>query len=277
MGLVIHQVEHNREDFDLGPESMAALWAMEERHFWHQARNRWIRAALREAGVAPPASFLEVGCGSGAVAGYLQRQGYRVTGVDTEVRLLRKAHQRCPEASFVAVAADQLPAPPRPFAAVGFFDVLEHLTAPAELLRVGLRHAAPGALVLVTVPALGELYSQFDALSGHKRRYEPGELAALLHEAGLVEVEERGLFRATLPLLRRVRRGTVAAPAAPPAALNDPARREAALVRALRVPPWPVNLALAGLCRLEEALLFGRSRDQRGATLLGLGRLRSSG
>ena len=68
------------------------------------------------------------------------------------------------------------------------------------------RRLKPGGLCIATVPALSALKSVVDDLAGHKRRYEPGELSALLARSGLVAIEERGIFAALLPLMQLVRR-----------------------------------------------------------------------
>src|SRR5262245_11432961 len=96
------------DDFDLDPVITAELWRMEDRHFWHAARNRWIEQALLHYGVAPPARVLGVGCGSGSVSSTLSRRGYALVGVDTAEVLVRKAHERVPHATFIVGSVAQL-------------------------------------------------------------------------------------------------------------------------------------------------------------------------
>src|SRR5687767_4046971 len=93
--------QHNDADFSLAPRALNALWRMEDKHFWHSARNAWIADLLKSYGEPPPRRVLDVGCGSGAVARRLVHLGYQVTGVDTERRLIAKASERCNSASFV--------------------------------------------------------------------------------------------------------------------------------------------------------------------------------
>lgn len=259
--------QHRDEDFSLAPEVVEALWRMEEHHFWHRARNGWILDALASFGATPPCSVLEVGCGSGAVATALQHAGYQVTGVDTAEHLAEKAAQRSPDSTFVVGDVALLPESCRgPFAVIGFFDVLEHLDDPEALLRSALQFAAPGALLIATVPALRSLYSVVDELSGHKRRYERGELSALFESVGVREVVEHGIFSATLPL-QRLARSTRQVDT------SDPARRVAIMRHALRVPALPVNAALGLVARAERWLGLQSARGRAGATILGVGRV----
>lgn len=66
------------------------------------------------------------------------------------------------------------------FDLVAAFDVIEHIEddegAISELTRV----AAPGATLLLSAPLHPALWTEFDALVGHCRRYEPEELTAKL-------------------------------------------------------------------------------------------------
>ena len=263
MLVVLSEEEHRPEDFDLDPEVMAALWRMEEKHFWHQVRNQWIERTLRHYGARAPARVLEVGCGSGAVAGYLQKCGYAVVGVDTAGLLVRKGHERFPEVTFIVGRVDQVDPEMGPFDVIGLFDVLEHLDDPLALLRAALLHARRGALVIATVPALQSLFSTVDALSGHKRRYELGELTDLFAGAGLVNPIEHGIFRTLLPLLSARR----ASREVPP----DRESRRRVLTADAKIPPFLVNSILRMACSAEAWTGFSRSRGKPAPTLLAVG------
>ncbi len=258
---------HRNEDFDLDMDVLPALWEMEDRHFWHAARNEWILAALAKHGAAPGARILDVGCGGGAVVRALVAAGYRVTGVDTAEPLVRKAFERCPEAEFYVGDVAALPRELREFDVISFCDVLEHLDAPENLLASACRRARTGALVLATVPAQSSLFSVVDELAGHKRRYERGELAALFARAGVESVHERGIFRMTLGVQSLLRREAAKQRAA------DLSREEQrALMRAdVRVPSAIVNAGLRAVCHIERTLAFRWSENRVGASLLAVG------
>jgi SAM-dependent methyltransferase len=269
---VLPGLDHRDEDFELDPPVIEGLWRMEERHFWHAARNRWIARALAATGVPAGARILDVGCGAGSVAIALHQLGYRMTGIDTGEVLVRKAHERCPQIDFVAGRVEDLPLATGPFDVVTLFDVLEHLDDPLALLAAAVRHARPGAVVMATVPAMRSLYTVIDSLSGHKKRYQPGELAALLERAGLDSAEEHAIFRAIWPFLWLARRKASVPAGAPPDAPFDRAARQRILLADTQIPRFPINQLLGILCELELRLGYPFSRDRPGPSLLAVAR-----
>jgi 2-polyprenyl-3-methyl-5-hydroxy-6-metoxy-1,4-benzoquinol methylase len=263
---IIEGTTHQRDDFGLRPEALRLLWKMEERHFWHRARNKWIQRALSEGGAGPDSAVLEVGCGSGAVATFLHRLGYSVTGIDTFEPSVRKAHERCQHARFIVgnVSTASLG---QVFDVICFFDVLEHLDRPEDLLRACFRHARAGTLFLATVPSQKALHTVIDDLSGHKRRFESGDLAALFAAAGLVNVDERAIFRLTAVFQKSARK------VASGRTLSELSDAEIDLLWAanFKVPPPLVNYTLAFLCEAELRVGFDAARRRKGASLIAWG------
>jgi SAM-dependent methyltransferase len=90
--------------------------------------------------------------------------------------------------------------------AVLALDVIEHLDddrAAIERLAVLVK---PGAVLVVSVPALPEMFSAFDAIQGHRRRYLPDVLRSVFAGTGLT-IERVIWWGAWLvPLLRHQRR-----------------------------------------------------------------------
>jgi len=70
------------------------------------------------------------------------------------------------------------------FDAVGLFDVMEHLEEERPVLEAAHRVLRPGGILLVTVPANESLWSYFDVLACHKRRYGKAQLRERLVGAG---------------------------------------------------------------------------------------------
>jgi len=72
----------------------------------------------------------------------------------------------------------------RTFQLIGIFDVLEHIGEDVQILRDLRALLHPGGALLLTVPAHQSLWSYFDELSGHCRRYSREELERKLDHAG---------------------------------------------------------------------------------------------
>jgi Methyltransferase domain len=99
------------------------------------------------------------------------------------------------------------------FAGAGFvtlLDVLEHQEDDRAFLRELAEKMAPASRLLLTVPAMPSLWSEWDVVLGHHRRYTKESMRAAI--AGLpFEAEEVSyIFPELLPLgwIRRLRRGS---------------------------------------------------------------------
>ncbi len=100
---------------------------------------------------------LDLGCGTGELAGTLAAAGLRVTGCDISPQMLLRAardHDRC--AGWVRLEPDwrTLPFASAAFDMVVAASVLEYVAAPAMVLRECARVLRPGGVVLYTVPDL---------------------------------------------------------------------------------------------------------------------------
>jgi SAM-dependent methyltransferase len=131
--------------------------------------DRWLGALvalLRECGLRGN-DVLDVGCGTGASALPLLRDGFRVTGVDRSAGMLEVARERLGE-DVELVRADM-----RSLPCLGAFDVvaclddgLNHLLSGADLqaaLESMARNLAPGGLVLFDLNTLPTLRSVFSS------------------------------------------------------------------------------------------------------------------
>ncbi|HWV16401.1 MAG TPA: class I SAM-dependent methyltransferase [Cellvibrio sp.] len=86
-----------------------------------------------------------------------------------------------------------LPFADQSFDLICALDIIEHVdddrTALAELSRV----AAEGALLLISTPLHQELWTPFDDMVGHRRRYQPEAFITLLQEQGF-SVKQSAVF-----------------------------------------------------------------------------------
>jgi SAM-dependent methyltransferase len=249
----------------------APLFAAEDRHFWFRARNRAIAALARQitGALAPGYRVLEVGCGNGNVLAALREAAPRgtVVGLDLYIEGLRHARRRtsCP---LVQGDVDAVPFRAR-FDLIGLFDVIEHLPDDRGLLRGLHRLLKPGGRLLITVPAHRSLWSYFDEVAHHRRRYETDELAATLVTAGY-EIEYCTQYMMAMFPLVWLRRLTSTLRLRPSDPETERRQREMAL-RELTIVPV-VNRLLDFLLSQEARLLSRRKRLPIGASLVAIAR-----
>ena len=228
-----------------------------ERHWWWRAREEVILRALAshrpEGGYR---SVLDVGCGDGLFFDRLAAiDGVElVEGVEPAAALVSPDGPH--RARIHVVPFDESFEPGRRYSLVLMLDVLEHLDDPVAALRHALTLLEPGGVFVATVPAFMALWTRHDELNHHFTRYDKRSFDALADAAGLEIEEARYFFRwtAAAKLLARVKEALVFAEPTLPA-----------------VPPHPLNRALYGISRLEEAM-FRRVPIPFGSSLLVVGR-----
>lgn len=241
------------------PQHFTELAGVEDRHFWFTSRNDLLARILAPiaAGLPPRARVLEVGTGTGNTLRVLDRaaSGATVVGVDSFVEGLLIARTRS-RASLVCGSVDRLPLR-GPFHLAGAFDVIEHVSDDHGALRAIRSVLAPGARLVVTVPAFQHLWSAFDEAAHHCRRYERPQLQAALGRAAF-RVDRVTFFMAALyPLLRASRwyegrRG-----------------RTTPLARELRVVPG-INAVVRTILGLEARAVAAGTQLPFGTSLLAI-------
>ena len=222
-------------DVNMAEVILTDLAEVVRRHPWWRARAALTLALLKRLGVPPPALILDAGCGWGVTLDALDRSDYRASGLDVS----RGALERLDRPGRTLYEADLTRPLPEGvgggFDAVLALDVLEHLDDDrAAVQRLGAL-ARPGGVVVVSVPALPELFTEFDAVQGHRRRYEPATLRASFAGSGLTVEQVFWWGSWLIPALKRQR----SRPRSRPGESAAETYR-----RYLRLPPAPIPWAL---------------------------------
>jgi SAM-dependent methyltransferase len=178
-----------------------ALEIAEATHFWFLSRAHLIVWAIRRY-FPRTLSILEIGCGTGSVAGAIGSAlpDARITAGELLLDGLQRARRRFPHVDFMQMDAKRMPFDAE-FDLIGAFDVIEHLDDDSAALREIRAAVRPGGGVLITVPQHPSLWSAFDDSSHHRRRYTRKELASKLHAAGLTVVRMTSFASMVLPLM----------------------------------------------------------------------------
>ena len=157
------------------------FYRAEERHWWFRARRRILADVLERMHLDPGVRIADVGCGTGGMLPVLARHG-RVTGVDESPL----AREYCRRNGFTDVQSPaEWQAAGERFDLVTAFDVIEHVEDDVAFLRSLRDHLVPGGRLLATVPAYPFLWSTFDEMNHHYRRYTERTLKRSLAASGL--------------------------------------------------------------------------------------------
>ena len=241
----------------------------EPRHWWFQAR-REIVAAVVGRYLPAPATLLDIGAGTGYVLQRFQELGYDVSGVDPSPIAVEICSQRGISQVRLGSANDLGSVGEQRSDGALLLDVIEHVDDDVGALREARRVLKPGGRLFVTVPAFMFLWSDFDEINQHKRRYVRRQLDERLRAAGL-EIELLSYYNCRLfpvAALSRIgarlrnRRNGYAEIAVPGGIVNRALRAvfegERRRLTRIRRNTYPVGLSLMAVARR----LPGACRDE---------------
>lgn len=183
------------------------LAAIEPEHWYYAGKREIVRTWLRRSGLLrPDARLLDCGAGTGLFAEEMAA-ACRVLVLDDHEESLRRLRARFSSGQVLALSGDAIPLPAASLEMVTALDVLEHVPDDRAVVAEFARVLKPGGCVVITVPALMLLWSEWDEVLHHFRRYRRAELAALFNAAEW-EVEHCTYTNAlALPFVLVLRRG----------------------------------------------------------------------
>jgi SAM-dependent methyltransferase len=240
-------------------EILVALCDIVARHPWWAARAAIVIALLQQLKILPPATVLEAGCGWGTNLKALEAAGYRATGLDVS----RRALDRLDRADRQLIEADlsqDLPDHPSTYECVLALDVIEHLDDDRQALRQLGRLVKTNGRLIISVPALPELFSEFDEVQGHRRRYTAQSLRSCL-EGSCLAVEDLLWWGQWMVRPLRRRRSATCKRAGD---TNVDVYR-----RYLALPPWPGSWAMNIMFRIDHQRTL-RRRNMTGTSLIAI-------
>lgn len=233
------------------PQSMLVnTLACVRQHPWWNARAHLALALLKKFGIHPSTSVIDVGCGWGVNLDALEKQRYQTTGLDISRRILDLIDR--PGRRLIEADLNQDPPERRElYSGLLLLDVIEHLDDDRGTIERLAPLAMPGSILIVSVPALPDLFSEFDEIQGHRRRYLPESLCAAFDDTGF-KVEEIFWWGAwMIPVLRKMRRNT---------STNNPDTHKT-YADYLKLPIWPGPLIMRALYAYEhQRCLDGKLR-----------------
>jgi SAM-dependent methyltransferase len=228
---------------DYGHEGANAQFGVLDQHFWFSVRRAAIvNLVKKKVETREKPRFMELGCSNGYVLAAIESTGWDVLGVDMHLHALRRA-QTATEGEYLCALMENVDLSQR-VEAVGLFDVIEHIDDDVSALEHAKRQLNPGGFLVVTVPGLGSLWSDFDRLLGHKRRYSVPVLKRKLEDIGMETIRIRYLFSYAVPLVWLQRK-----------ILRRKARGDVKEWNPYYRPPHPIVNKVLGACGIVESAL----------------------
>jgi SAM-dependent methyltransferase len=154
--------------------------ANSEDHFWFQWRARAAAALIGRIGLrtGDPLRVFDIGCGTGITCRQLRRTtSWVFDGADLNIQALARCDAGMARVLYYDIV-EKRPEFREQYDVIILFDVIEHIEPTRPFLEAALFHLKPGGVVLVNVPALRGLFSVYDTVAGHYRRYTLDTLAA---------------------------------------------------------------------------------------------------
>ncbi len=155
-------------------------------HFWMQWRFSVFKEFLGMLNVQirDRLNVLEIGCGKGVFLKQLEENtDWETTGVDMNMEALNNSMAKRSRLFFYDITEEK-PMFNQVYDIVVLMDVLEHIEKPCEFLVSCFSCLRSGGILIVNVPALQSMYSVYDKVMGHLRRYDN---RTLLKELELIE------------------------------------------------------------------------------------------
>ncbi|AOS44542.1 putative S-adenosylmethionine-dependent methyltransferase/MSMEI_2290 [Lacunisphaera limnophila] len=167
----------------MNAEEYANMQRMEATHWYYAGKREIVRAWLRRAG--PPRAeqvLLDCGAGTGRFAEEMAAS-CRVLVLDDHEEALRLLREKFRPEQILSLAGDRVPLPDGSLDYVTALDVLEHTPDDRAVVDGFHRLLKPGGSAVVTVPASMALWSDWDEVLHHFRRYSRPQLQALFPPA----------------------------------------------------------------------------------------------
>lgn len=171
------------------------MYRQEEYYWWHQAKRALVKQFLpRKSNLR----ILDIGCGTGKLLQELSQFG-SVWGVDANSQAISFCRRR----GLKYVYQNQLPQIKlrQKFDVIICLDVLEHIATDTATLKTINRLLKPNGQLILTVPAYPQLFSYWDKILGHYRRYNRKQLYNLITKSGLIPIKISFVYTFLIPIV----------------------------------------------------------------------------
>lgn len=163
-------------------EEQQRYYELGKDYWWLAGKYHLVAKFISTLELRPTPRILDFGCGPGNMRDLLPRRA-EVTSIEPSFDALWFCHSRGYD-RLVQAVGESLPLEDEGFDLVVAIDVLEHIEDDVWVMQELYRVCAPGAFLVLTVPAFQFLWGEHDTRYGHKRRHTARSLKVKLERAG---------------------------------------------------------------------------------------------
>lgn len=167
------------------------LYNLENSHWWHVSKRRAVFKMIKKYSYVSKPKILDVGCGTGRSLEEFKKIG-TVFGLDNSSEALKYCKKRGLK-NLILGSAEETHLQSGYFDVITLLDVLEH-TDDVKTLKEMQRILKKNGIIIITVPAFNCLWSKWDQILQHKRRYTINSLRKQLLLNNLTPVKMTYLF-----------------------------------------------------------------------------------
>lgn len=172
------------------------MYEQEERYWWHRAKRELVKQFLPQG---KNLRILDIGCGTGQLMRELKSHG-EVWGIDQNKEAVSFCRRRKLKNVFLAKFPKQVKIQGQ-FDVITCVEVLEHIKDHKRACVTIERLLKRDGRVIFTVPANPWLFSYWDEICGHYRRYDKRSLTRVIEKAGLKIVKCSYVYTFLLPIV----------------------------------------------------------------------------
>lgn len=187
-------------------EMYRIFFDIQKQHWWFVTKKDIILDTLNShIELQKDSAVLDIGCGSGLMLNALDALA-NTSGMDMSNEAIQFSKEIFNGSILQGWLPDNVPFPHESFDLITALDVVEHIDNDVGSLAEIRNQLKSGGKAIITVPAYMFLWSSFDDMNEHKRRYTLPELKQKLVSAGF-QVEKISYFNSLLfPLVYLVRK-----------------------------------------------------------------------
>jgi len=200
------------------PTEFTEVWyeITNDGHFWIRWRFAVLLKEIERFGldISKPLAGLDIGCGHGTMLRTLSiSTAWHLDGCDLNKAALLLSSSHAGRVLFYNIN-DRRPELAEQYDFLLLLDVIEHVEDTKCFIESAAYHLKPSGFVFVNVPALQILYSKYDAVQGHCRRYNRALLRAHLTAGGLEVCSMRywGVTMVPIAMIRKLLVNTMSDP-----------------------------------------------------------------